>query len=338
MSAWAVERWASAAMIVASALGAPHAQSAENSARDWLQRMAVAHERQNYEGVLAYLGGGALSNIRVAHAFDGVREYERLAQLEGPRREVVRNGDRVDYLFDPEDSLALAVEVPTGAMVETFTRDFSSLPASYDAVIGDRTRVADREVVTIDIVPRDAWRFGYRLCLDVETGLLLKSELLDAAGLALETLVFSTIEIGKKPDAALFKAPSAGRRAQQLHLAPADASRTAAATDAAATSPWRLGWLPAGFSVSASDRRRSAGGATDVVTLMYTDGLTSFSVFIEPMPDGVAPHHVTRQGATVAVAGALPGPGKAAYVATVVGEIPNTTAESVLGGIEFVGK
>ena len=60
-------------------------------------------------------------------------------------------------------------------------------------------------------MPRDEDRFGYRLWLDEETRLLLKSELIDAEGNALEIFQFNSIVIGDEVDPAALQ-PSDDRK------------------------------------------------------------------------------------------------------------------------------
>jgi sigma-E factor negative regulatory protein RseB len=331
-----IERWVAAAALVASAsVGAmAHAaaeageQAGDEVATQWLRRMSVALERQDYDGVFSYLCGSTLRNLRVVHAYADGRQYERLVQLDGPRREVVRNGERVAYVVDPGDTLLQSVGSDTvSAFVPAFTRDFSALPPTYAARMAGRDRVADRDAVVVRVEPADRWRYGYRLTLDEATGLLLKSELLDASGFALEMLVFSTIDIGRRPDTALFDAPEGGgRHVERVEIAPAASAGAAGG----GTLPWRPGWLPGGFRLASADVRPAAAPGGEAGTLLYTDGLTSFSVFVEPLPDGAPARHLTRQGATVAVTGSLRDAGGVPHAATVVGEIPNDTAQRVL--------
>lgn len=86
--------------------------------------------------------------------------------------------------------------------------------------------------------------------------------------------------------------------------------------------------MPPGFAFAGERRVQQK-----IDMLMYTDGLASFSVFIEPT-DGAIPEGVAQRGATLAVMNALNYQGKS-YRITVVGEIPVATAQKIaqnLGG------
>ena len=92
---------------------------------------------------------------------------------------------------------------------------------------------------------------------------------------------------------------------------------------------WRLGWVPPGFAFAGQRKVRN-----QIDMMMYTDGLTTFSVFIE-LAAGVTPEGVASRGATLAVMDSLSHQG-ARYRVTVVGEIPVVTAQKIaqnIGGI-----
>jgi sigma-E factor negative regulatory protein RseB len=65
--------------------------------------------------------------------------------------------------------------------------------------------------------------------------------------------------------------------------------------------------------------------------LMFTDGLATFSVFIEPAVDTV-PEGVAQRGATLAMMTGVEYQNKI-YRVTIVGEIPVITAQRLAQGI-----
>jgi sigma-E factor negative regulatory protein RseB len=79
--------------------------------------------------------------------------------------------------------------------------------------------------------------------------------------------------------------------------------------------------------MAAADVRRKPSTLKDVNTMMYSDGIAAFSVFIEAMPPAGAGNVVSRNGATVAVTHlsrqAEP------HLVTVVGELPTETAQKI---------
>ena len=90
-----------------------------------------------------------------------------------------------------------------------------------------------------------------------------------------------------------------------------------------------MAWVPPGFAFAGERQVRD-----QIDMMMYTDGLTTFSVFIE-VATGAIPEGVASRGATLAVMDSLVYQGKS-YRITVVGEIPVVTAQKIaqnIGGI-----
>jgi sigma-E factor negative regulatory protein RseB len=68
---------------------------------DWLQRAASAAQRLNYIGTILYQHGSRIETSRIIHYVDATGEYEKLVNLEGPPREVIRNNEQITcYLPD----------------------------------------------------------------------------------------------------------------------------------------------------------------------------------------------------------------------------------------------
>ena len=70
----------------------------------------------------------------------------------------------------------------------------------------------------ITLEPRDGYRYGYALWLDKQTGLPLKSRIVNSNGGVVSMFVFSEVQIGKAPDAQLFRNDLAGKQIQKANL------------------------------------------------------------------------------------------------------------------------
>ena len=341
------------------------AQSAPSkTAADWLHAMDGAFRALDYDGVFSYytaeraqltpiappalaprdrtlsFGVGfrtaaRLATYRVVHkVIDGV-ERERIEHLDGPRREVLRIGDRIVCALQPGDELpALASAVPAAPYAGVFGRRFEAMSDNYRVGFDGRGRIAGRSAIKLRVAPLDQDRFGYRLWLDEATGLLLRSELHSVAAEAskLEIFQFTSLRIGDgvatedlapaMPNAVLHElTPSAGAQ-------PADAAATGRA---GAPTRWQAGWVPRGFRMASANGPPGIEG-TPVSTLVFSDGLAAFSVFIEAMPAVGAGNVVSRRGATVLLSQARPGIDRE-HLVTVVGEVPVATARRIAAGV-----
>lgn len=281
-------------------------------AQDWLQRLAEAERSQSYQGTFVYERNGSFSTHSVWHRVEeGGAVRERLLQLDGPAQEVVRVDGRAQCV-----SGTLADQVVDSQAWPARELDAKQLVEWYDLrVIGD-SRVAGRAAVVLALVPRDQHRYGVELHLDRETGLPLKSLLLNDKGQLLERFQFTQLDISAVPANEMLQPSSA---CQPVRAAEAKAS---------VAENWRSDWLPPGFNLSTVTERRSPASEASVACLVYDDGLARFSVFLEPLHGASVEDARSQLGPTVAVSRRL-STNDGDVMVTVVGEIPLGTAERV---------
>lgn len=276
-----------------------------------LQRLADAERTQSFNGTFVYERNGSFSTHSIWHQVGGDGTLrERLLQLDGSPQEVLRVDGRVQCA-----SGALADQLIDSQLWPTRELDAAQLVEWYELrVLGD-SRVAGRATRVLALVPRDQHRYGIELHLDQQTGLPLKSLLVNDKGQLLERFQFTHLQTVVPADADL--QPGAGCR--PVRLSPAHAEVAEA---------WRSDWLPPGFSLNSVTHRRSPASDEPVACQVYGDGLARFSVFMEPLRGAAVEDVRTQLGPTVAVSRRL----KTAdgdVMVTVVGEIPLGTAERV---------
>jgi sigma-E factor negative regulatory protein RseB len=319
------------ALLLPGSLPAQDAWATAVEAGQWLARMQRALGELTYRGEFSYFRDGELTSLSIRHArLDGVLN-ERLVHLDGPRREILRRGEQVSCLLEPDDPMLDYVRrIPMGPFARAFIPGEQAsgdmLPAHYSARLVGRGRIAGQAAVRVDIVPDDAARYGYRLWLQSPSAMPLRAELVDERARALEIFQFVHIEIGVSLDAADFAADATGLVRHDLAIDPAPAAT-------ADPSQWEASWLPGGFEMAAAALRRTAARDAPVQTLSYSDGLASLSVFVEPAWDDSSWTRSRRQGATTAVMREIELDDGARYLVTVVGEVPLDTAERVAAAV-----
>lgn len=306
--------------------------AAQDEPRAWLADMNDAFNTVSYDGVFSFFSGSELASLRIVHmVIDGI-QHERLIHQNGAPREIVRRGEEVVCILMPgDDLLSLEANLPAGPFARSFVRRYDSISDYYGLRFFGEDRVADRPAVRLAVMPRDGDRFGYRLWLDKETRLLLKSELIDSDGNALEIFQFSSIVIGEDVDPTALE-PSGERDQAKVSNFVLDSQPSVPVAEA---SRWQAGWLPEGFTLSSTHTRRTMGEDKLVNTMMFSDGLAAFSVFIEDMPPAGAADMVSRNGATVAVTHLTEGPEAGPHLITLVGELPTGTAERIAQSIRY---
>lgn len=322
--------------IVLAALIVPvaHAQDViRTSGEAQLVRMERAFVELDYDGVFSYFSGNDLASLRIVHkVVDGV-ERERLVHLNGAPREIVRHGAEVACIVMPGDDLAtLEQSIPAGPFARAFVREFDRLSGSYTVEAYGEGRIAGRKARRVAVMPRDTHRYGFRLWLDKETDLLLRSELVDGEGRRLEIFSFLSLELGDAvTEAALESEDMSGSMVSHLRL---DDGSNWQPPESTHTMPqeWETTWLPPGFAMATADIRHKASSNQTVNTLMYTDGIAAFSIFIEPMPNTGAASMVSQNGATIAMTHHVASEVDS-FLVTLVGEIPKDTASSIIESV-----
>ncbi len=311
------------------------------SAQQWLLRMESSASDLTYQGVLVYSQGARMETLQIYHTvIEGVQR-ERLVHLTGQPREIIRNGDKVICVHPKSGVMRLDTDVPAGPFARNYAARLRELDEPYSVRVGGNGRVAGRPVVLLEVSPKDAYRYGFRLALDEASGLLLQSLMVDHKGNVLERFEYTAIEIGGDIDQAQL-APSFDQDRDRLSVVDIRSGRAVSAggEDGDADpqpSQWRVTWMPAGFAMSAAARGGQPPGpeAAEEDSMMYSDGLTAFSVFVAR---GIDMSEVSAQsGATVAVS-KVKQDEQGLYSVTVVGEIPRVAAQRIAGSVERVGK
>lgn len=302
------------------------------SARQWLDRMSRNMQALSYQGVFTYEQGANIYSLQIYHQVkDGV-EHERLVHLDGEPRELIRKGHQLTCVHAGTQRVRLDHSIPAGAFGQKLVGANLPLNENYQLQILGEDRVAGRTVEKLAVRPKDNYRLAHMLYLDKDTGLLLKSIVLDDKSRPLERFQFAKIDIGGEIDPKDLK-PGPGH---QLVHHPQPISKA----NNTAKLPWQVGWVPSGFTIAERDLRHQAEEAEDnpeqngeVESYMYTDGLSAFSVFLEPTKQFDGSEGSAQQGATVAFTRQMLLDGSP-FIVTVVGEVPGITAERVASSVQ----
>lgn len=290
---------------------------------DLLDRMSKAFSSLNYQGRFIYRQGSDIHSLNIAHAvYDGV-EFERLTQLDGPKFEVLRLGDQVMSVHPIDGLTSLTRE----GVAEGFSSRFSAVMADkrfYLTKVTNQARIAGRAAKQLQLIPKDIYRFAYRLWLDDATGLLLKSELLDGSGNILELFEFVSLQTGVAIPKSTFSLSDSEDR-NVVELNPSSKVGVGATRIL-------VPWLPGGFELVGRSLRASPATSELVQVLMYSDGVSAFTLMVEIADNFQEKEAVVRMGATVGMSRWL-SEGKDSIVVTLIGEVPLAAAVRVVDAI-----
>ena len=308
-------QWISLGAMLVAAAGA---WAQEEEASSLIARMNEAVEQLNYRGRYVHWQGGTAETLYIVHAYDNGRVSERLLSLDGAGREIVRDGDIVRCILPDRETVLLesgSAPSPLAALP-----NFSDTVAeNYSFRLHESARIADRRTRIVSIMPRDEMRYGYRLWLDDETAMPLKSQLIDESDEIVEQVFFTDIEISV-PIAPAELEPTINDEGFTL----VSDKPLAEPSSAAESMDLTVDNLPPGFSLSVASKGSMAGSRYPVDHLVFSDGLATVSVFVEDpksSPEIAAGH--SRLGTANAFSTSFQG-----RRVTAVGEVPRRTVES----------
>ena len=298
--------------------------------QELLDRMVHASRSLDYIGTFVYRSGSTMQSMKIIHRADADGSRERLVALSGSAREVIRDGQWVTCIL-PDDQVVVVARRRTGTLYPStvFEPEIevdSGIAEVYSLARGGVERVADREANVIDVRPKDRYRYGFRLAVGRESGLLLKLDLLDNDSTMLEQIVYTHLDLPETiPDEALEpRISQAGFT--RFH---AGDTQKAAPDPAEPLQQWTIGWLPAGFRMTDESYGPIQPGRESVDHRVYSDGLAALSVFIEREFHSddrfEGPSSVGAVNAFSRVIGE--------YQLSVVGEVPGITVEKVAASI-----
>jgi len=242
----------------------------------WLGRIASAAERVNFTGTFMYQSGAHSETSRIAHRVDEHGQFERLEVLDGSPREVIRVGSEVRCVLPDERTVIIDRANSRRVFPVRLPETFNSLAESYRISKGRMSRVAGYEAQAIVLEPRDNLRYGRTLWAERQTGLLLKSRIVDENGGVVEQITFNDLRIGGEiSDELLAPRFEYNDSWRVVHAGGNEIGREE--TGWAATPP-----LP-GFALVSAMKRPLGQDRGEAIHLVFSDGLASISVFIEPL-------------------------------------------------------
>ncbi len=238
-----------------------------------LNRMAQGSRALTYSGTFVYRSGSKVDTSRIVRSMTNGVEIEKIEALDGSPREVYRVGSDVKCFFPEEKLLIIESRSKQREFPALLPTGLGSLPEHYAIRTGGLGRVAGITSRAVLLEPRDEFRYGHEFWMDVASGLLLKANLVGPNGEALESFAFTHVKIGGPLEHGALKPgfDSERVRVQQVRtveLKPDDIG-------------WSFRSLP-GFRKVAAMRRQAVPDKPESVHVVFSDGLASISVFIEP--------------------------------------------------------
>jgi sigma-E factor negative regulatory protein RseB len=286
---------------------------------------ALLHMQQvllsvNYRGILVFQHNSMLKSISVEHGVARYGGWERIRTLNGPPRQLLKNGHRLMFLLNGHPVRMMHVLGSYTGLPQNwigFRRHFRrDLAREYRFLLIPRLgRVAGHLARIIVVRPRDRYRYGYRLWIDSHNGFPLRSDLLNAMGQVIEQMMFVTIHWY----------PPAAWHVRPPRIPPIPLAKTLGPEIPKCV----FQKVPPGFRVIEDTTTMAPG---PVRHILLSDGLATVSVFIHPLAGRIPTlSGPARMGPVSAFGRAIGG-----FSFTVIGEVPLRTVQFIAGQIRPV--
>jgi len=286
-----------------------------------LSAMSNAMQTLNYEGTFVHIQNGNAELMHVLHASGADGESERMRSLNGEAREIIRNNSLVTCIWPGSDDVIVNKSKPRTLLKPL---DASLVKSGlYGATSGGSDRVAGIAANVINVNPADDFRYGYRFWVDQNTGMMLRSMVLDSRDRPIEELMFTAIEYPNEINAARFEIDVDVERTQWIQSkGNSDTSLKPAVNKVSFNN------LPKGYDERSESLRMMAVRKDGPVShVVVSDGIATVSVYVEYVAR--KNHDQSALGSTSIGAVNAFGLSLPNALVTAVGEVPSKTVESI---------
>lgn len=295
---------------------------------DWLKTVAFAAHQTDYSGVFVYQYDNHVETSRITHVVEPDSEYEKLESLDGPKREIIRHHGQV-WCYISHKMVQVDSRQGHSRFPSLLPEQLSTMDANYRAKEAGMERVAGYNTQAILFQPRDNLRYAHKIWAHTDSGLLLKAAVLGDKNQVIEQYAFTQLQIGGNIDRSWIGARNPPRRDAELSLSP-ELAKGGTPTN----SGWVVDALPAGFKKTMEIQRSMRGRHAPVTQMVFSDGLSAISIFIEPSDqDEDDVEGLSSRGAVNLYHKVLD-----KHLVTVVGEVPPRTVMQVLDSVRYNGK
>ncbi len=300
----------------------------EKSSSDWLKVITSAARQSNYSGVFVYQYDGNMQTSYISHVTRPGSEYEKIESLDGPRREIIRHNGQAWCITD-QKVVELNDRLPRGGLSFALPEQLSELGVNYRVKELGMERVAGHTTRIILLKPRDNLRYARKIWAYSESGLPLKTAVLNDKNQVVEQYTFTQLKVGDQVDSSWVTS---------LNTPDLNSTNIKNATVEKSNKLINSGWVvdavPFGFAKIMEIQRAMHGRHMPVTQLVFSDGLAAISVFIALLESG----HNDMEGMSSRGAVNLYQKQIGNHIYTVVGEVPPRTVMQVLDSVRYNGK
>ncbi len=301
-----------------------HSVAEAVSADAWqlLERSAHAARELNYEGQFRYINGKHARTVDTTHMNYGGNEVARNIVLDKGHREVYSQGADIVIIQPTNKKVVIKRRRGQNLFPAMLPTDLSGIKQQYKAVLAGTEFVAGRETHIVELLPSDAYRYRYKVWTDTKFGLILRMTVLNDENKALEQVYFNKLSMLSSQNLDWFQPKiEMGKNYVTEQAKPIKH----VANDLMITQ------LPVGYREVDHIQRVVDRDNTVVDQFIFSDGIGSVSVFIEPLIKGKRlKKGYLLVGSTNICAEVIKG-----RQVIVVGEVPAVTVKSIAKAVSL---
>ncbi len=290
-----------------------------------LQKAALAARALSYQGIFVCQTAQQSKAVQITHLFNGKNEFARNVVLDGSPREVLSQGGDLVIYNQKNEKIVIEKRHGQNMFPAVLPVNLDTVKESYVLRAGGLERVAGRQAQILLLEPKDGLRYSYRFWIDTEHGLLLKSVMFNNRDEIMESIAFNQLALLNSVELGWFQ-PKIDRNKNYVME-----EEQVVVTEGSNPAGWVMKELPAGYRKIDQMMRMVPGKPYPITHVIFSDGLASVSLFIEPIPRGVKAKAVlSSMGNTSFYANVNSG-----HLVTVVGEVPEATIVQIANAVVF---
>lgn len=293
------------------------------TASQWLTEMSEAVKNLNYQGTVVYFRDKKAETIRVYHAQTEGVEKERIVALNSPMREVIRSDQEVACYLPDTRLVYVNRQSRKRSFLVRLPENLEGDSQFYEFLLNGREYVIQKESQIVELKPKDDFRYGRKIWIDLKTRLPLKFEMIGENGELVEQMMFTDLEVvDHLPPETL---------ALSAKLDASDWEVRGSESQPDGNENWIFDGIPRGFKQVFHRRSILPTDQHAVEHILFSDGFSSVSVYVDKQGnDNVAAYH-KQWGAINSYSRLMDG-----YQITVLGAVPAKTVQAIGDGINYL--
>ncbi len=288
------------------------------SLTELLARIADSNESVSYKGIFTHVIDDEIATMKVVHAKKEGEFHERVMSLSGDTSEIIRTSNGI-WCYFPQQKVGHFQRIGNQSFRVPRIDSIHSehLMKYYSAHVGGRDRMANRTTTRALFLPKDALRYGLQLWVDDETGMPLRSDLIDSKRRVIDSYMFVEIKFEENISENELKPAYDGKNFTWFF------SDTNSVQIDDKKSSWGITSIPDGFWKIKHTREENNQIVKEHI--VFTDSLSTVSVIAEKLE----PTDKQAKFVGTSTLGALNAFGRIIdnYQITVLGEVPVKTVK-----------